>query len=73
MSSLVISALHPMHNCRGAENQDIKFFPPKEIRHISAVRWGALGNKSVIMELNPDGEAPDMDKIKAAFKSLLEL
>ncbi|HPN64651.1 MAG TPA: glycosyltransferase family 9 protein [Candidatus Goldiibacteriota bacterium] len=74
MSSLVVScSTGPMHIAAAQKVKTFSFFPPKEIRHISAVRWGALGNKSVIMELNPDGETPDMDKIKAAIKSLLEL
>ena len=74
LSSLVIScSTGPMHIAAALKIKTLSFFPPKEMAHISSIRWGALGNKSAIIELNPDGETPDMDKIRAAIKSLLEL
>ncbi|PKL90552.1 MAG: hypothetical protein CVV21_12180 [Candidatus Goldiibacteriota bacterium HGW-Goldbacteria-1] len=72
MSSLVVScSTGPMHIAAALKVKTLSFFPPKEIPHISSARWGALGNKSAIIELNPDGEAPDMEKIKAEIKGLI--
>jgi ADP-heptose:LPS heptosyltransferase len=72
MSSRVVScSTGPMHIAAALKIKTLSFFPPKEIAHISGTRWGALGNKSAIIELNPDGEAPDMEKIKTAIKGMI--
>jgi ADP-heptose:LPS heptosyltransferase len=77
-SKVVIScSTGPMHLAAAQGIDTVSFFPPDAIPQISALRWGPLGNRHIIIKPGGDMSSPEtamngiaMDEIKHAFDGI---